>query len=101
MDQAIMMGLDLQVSDVSGQRLHRVRAVPGDTTVGELLQGVLSPMKLPRNDASGRPVVYHARLDREGRHLHGSEIVGQALQNEDHLILQPNIDAGGQRSNAS
>jgi hypothetical protein len=92
------MGLDLHVSDVSGQRLHCVRGVPGDSTVSELLRGVLSPMKLPHNDASGRPVVYHARLDREGRHLHGSELVGEALQNEDRLVLQPNIDAGGRRS---
>ena len=95
MDQGTMMGLDLQVSDVSGQRMYSLRGIPVASTVGELVQGVLSPMKLPRNDASGRPVVYHARLDREGRHLHGSEIVGDALRSDDRLVLQPNIDAGG------
>ncbi len=95
MDQVATMGIDLQVSDVSGQRMHSVRGVPVDSTIGELVQGLLSPMKLPRNDASGRPVVYHARLDREGRHLHGSEIIGEALQRDDRLVLQPNIDAGG------
>ncbi len=96
MDQGTMMGLDLQVSDVSGQRVHSVRGVPVDATVGEFVQEVLSSMKLPRSDARGRPVVYHARLDREGRHLHGSEIIGDALQRDDRLVLQPNIDAGGQ-----
>jgi hypothetical protein len=42
----------------------------------------------------GRPLTYHARLDREGRHLQSSELVGQALQEGDRVVLQPNIDAG-------
>jgi hypothetical protein len=50
-------------------------------------------MELPRN-AAGRPVTYHARLDREGRHLHATETVGEALQPNDRIVLQPNIDAG-------
>jgi hypothetical protein len=95
MDQVATMGIDLQVSDVSGQRVHSVHGVPVDATVGEFVQEVLASMKLPRNDTSGRPVVYHARLDREGRHLHGSEIIGEALKRDDRLVLHPNIDAGG------
>jgi hypothetical protein len=43
---------------------------------------------------SGRPLTYHARLEREGRHLHASERVGDAVQNGDKVVLQPNIDAG-------
>jgi len=35
-----------------------------------------------------------SRLEREGRHLHASERIGDALQTEDHLTLHPNIDAG-------
>ena len=96
MDQVTTMGIGLQVSDVSGQRLHRVRGIPGDSTVGELVQGLLARMHLPRNDAGGRPLTYHARLEREGRHLLASEVVGKALQDEDRLVLQPNIDAGGE-----
>jgi hypothetical protein len=34
-------------------------------------------------------------LEREGRHLNGSETVGDALMEGDELTLTPNIDAGG------
>ena len=90
-------GLDVCVSDVSGQKQVRVSELPQDATVGEMIEGVLSQMKLPRNDASGHPLTYHARLEREGRHLHGSEMIGDSLQNGDQVVLQPNIDAGGYR----
>ena len=42
------LGLGLQVSDVSGQKLHNVSNIPPDATVGELIQGMLSQMNLPR-----------------------------------------------------
>lgn len=87
-------GVGLMVTDVSGQKRANVRDVPQDSTVGELLQGLLSQMNLPRNDPGGRPLTYHARLEREGRHLLASERVGDALQAGDELVLQPNIDAG-------
>jgi len=89
------MGIGLQVSDVSGQKLASVNQVPQDATVGELIQGLLAQMNLPQNDVGGRPLTYHARLEREGRHLHASERVGDALQTGDRVVLQPNIDAGG------
>ncbi len=87
-------GIGLQASDVSGQRRVNVRGVSPDSTVGELVKGLLERMRLPRNDSGGRPLTYHARLEREGRHLNGSETVGQALQEGDQVVLQPNIDAG-------
>jgi len=86
--------IGLRVSDVSGQKSAQVRNVPPDASVGELVQGLLGQMKLPANDPSGRPLSYHARLEREGRHLHASERVGDALQAGDEVVLQPNIDAG-------
>ena len=88
-------GLDVSVSDVSGQKQVRVSELPQDATVGEMIEGVLGRMKLPRNDASGHALTYHARLEREGRHLHGSEVIGDSLQSGDQVVLQPNIDAGG------
>ena len=86
--------LDIQASDVSGQKLVDAQRVPTDSTVGEVVQGLLSQMNLPRNDVSGRPLTYHARLEREGRHLHASEVVGDALEPKDRIVLQPNVDAG-------
>jgi hypothetical protein len=86
--------LSLQASDVSNQTVARVGDVPTDFTVGELIQGLLSQMNLPRNDAAGRPLTYHGLLEREGRHLHASETVGEALQDRDRIVLQPEISAG-------
>ena len=92
---AAMMTVALNVSDVTGQKMVKASAVPKRATVGELVQGLLAKMRLPRNDVSGRPLTYRARLEREGRHLHGHEQVGDALRDEDSLVLHPNIDAGG------
>jgi hypothetical protein len=86
--------IGLEASDVSGQKTARIRDVPIDWSVGELVQGLLSQMNLPQNDTSGRPLTYHLLLEREGRHLHGSELVGAAMETGDKVILQPNIDAG-------
>ena len=88
------MSITLQARDVSGQRVARVPSVASDATVGELVQGLLAQMHLPHHDAEGRPLTYQARLDREGRALHSSESVGDALQNEDKIVLQPSIQAG-------
>jgi hypothetical protein len=85
--------LGIQASDVSGQKVVSVRDIPADATVGELIRGLLDKMDLPQNEG-GRPLTYHARLEREGRHLQASELVGEALQEEDKIVLQPNIDAG-------
>ena len=84
----------LRVSDVSGQKVAYIPTVPPDATVGEVIDAARGQMKLPTHDNDGRPLVYHARLEREGRHLHASELVGDALETGDKVILQPNIDAG-------
>jgi hypothetical protein len=79
--------------DVSGQK-HAAADAPPDATVGELSRGLLTRMNLPRTDVEGRPLSYHVRLEREGRHLHASETVGEVLQENDQLVLQPKIQAG-------
>jgi hypothetical protein len=89
------MEIGLRVSDVSGQKTVRASNVPGYTTIHELVQGLLQRLGLPRNDVEGRPLSYRARLEREGRHLIGSERVGEVLVEDDLVSLQPNIDAGG------
>ena len=101
MAETTATGIGLEVSDVSGQKTALVHDMPTDASVGELIEGLLAQMKLPRNDVSGRPLTYHALLEREGRHLHASEVVGEALHQGDKVILQPNIDAGGCRIEAS
>ncbi len=88
----------LEVSDVSGQKTALVSDVPPDSSIGDIVDQLLAELHLNRNDSSGRPLTYHARLEREGRHLIASERAGDALQSGDRLVLQPNIDAGGARS---
>jgi hypothetical protein len=86
--------IKLRIRDASRQKMAEADA-PADSSVGELIQGLVrSRMKLPEHDPEGRPLNYHARLEREGRHLHSSERVGDALRNEDEVVLQPNIQAG-------
>lgn len=87
-------GIALEATDVSGQKVVNVSHLQADATVGELIQGLLAQMNLPQNDVSGTPLTYHARLEREGRHLHASERVGDVLQTGDRVVLQPNINAG-------
>ena len=87
----------IRVSDVTGQKVVDVRDVPTDATIGELIDGLLPRMNMPRNDSGGRTLVYQARLDRDGRHLHTSEVVGDALMPHDRLVLQPEINAGSGR----
>jgi len=87
--------ISLHARDVSNQKRRTVNAVPCDATVGELTEALVGKMGLPERDVEGRPLSYHVRLEREGRHLHASETVGDALKTEDDIVLQPNIMAGG------
>lgn len=86
--------LSLNVRDFSGQRCVRAAGVAPDTTVGELIDGLVPKMGLPTTDTEGRPLAYHARLEREGRHLHHTERVGDALRTDDQIDLHVNIMAG-------
>jgi hypothetical protein len=92
-----LLDLDLEISDLSGQKRLNVKSVAEDATVGELIEGTVPRMRLPQEDVEGRALNYHALLDREGRHLHASERVGEVLQPKDRIVLQPNIDAGQAR----
>ncbi len=84
----------LQASDVSGQKVVKVAGVAPDSTVRELVKGLVPKMGLRVKDSNDRPLTYHVRLDREGRHLHDSEIVGDVLKPGDQIVLHPNVMAG-------
>ena len=98
MTTTVVSDLRIQVMDVTGQKTTSVSDIPSDSTVGELIDGVVARMRLPDVDADGRPVVYHARLTREGRHMHSSERVSESVQTDDRVVLLPNVEAGGRRS---
>lgn len=86
--------LRLQVHDASRQKCLTVDDVPPDATVGEVVQSLLTELGLPVRDAEGGPLSYQALLEREQRHVHATERVGDALQTDDNLTLHPNIQAG-------
>ena len=86
--------LDLFARDVTGQKKFRLNKVPSQSSVGEIVRSALARMGLGKRDRSGHDLQYRARLERDGRQLHNSEIVGDVLQPEDELVLTPQINAG-------
>ena len=91
---AAAINMNVVAQDATGQRQVTLRQVPADATVRELVQRLLTRMGLVRDDVTGRPLQYQARLEREGRHLGDTELVADALQTDDKLVLQPRIEAG-------
>lgn len=90
----IQTKIGIQAADVTGQTVVSVNSLDSEMTVGELIEALVPRMKLPALGNGGRPLTYHARLEREGRHLHATEVVGEALQSQDRIMLQPTIEAG-------
>ena len=86
--------LDILATDVTGQNVVNINSLDREMSVGELLEALVPRMKLPREGNGGRALTYHARLEREGRHLHTTEVVGESLQPQDRIMLQPTIEAG-------
>ncbi|HVM95149.1 MAG TPA: hypothetical protein VMT89_02115 [Candidatus Acidoferrales bacterium] len=97
MTTAAAMTYDLSVSDVSGQRTFKASKVPASTSIAEFISSALARMGLARLDYEGKPLKYAARVEREGRMLNGSELIGDALLPDDELTLAPDVDAGGVR----
>ena len=95
--ERIREGLDLEVTDVSGQRRKKVRDVPADATVGELAQGLIHELDLPQNGGGGEALSYQVFSEREARHLGNGETVRESLRRGDVIVLQPSIMAGGCR----
>jgi hypothetical protein len=81
-------------SDVTRQKVRSLDGVAPDKTIGELVEQFLRELALPERDPDGRPLSYHALLEREARHVNASELVGDALAPGDRLTIQPRIQAG-------
>jgi hypothetical protein len=94
MSAEVAMKLNLTARDVTGQRRFSVRGLSVHTTVQELIRGLVPRMGLPAEDATGAPQSFHAFLERDGRHLRSSETVGDALRDQDEIVLHPDVQAG-------
>lgn len=95
MSATAVLNYAFEVSDATGQKVLSISDLPDSSTVGDVMPSVIAKMGLPAIDRENRQVTYHPRLDREGRHLLGSERVADAVQPGDRVVLQPNVDAGG------
>ncbi len=82
--------ITLHLQDATGQREFVARGVPTDASWGETLRSVVANMNLPANT----PAEWQGKLEREGRHLHSAETVGDALEDGDRIVLQPRAEAG-------
>lgn len=91
---AMAATLELNARDVSGQRRFRLTGVPSGASVSEMMRTALNRMGLVRDNTAGEALQYGARLEREGRQLHGSERIGDVLENGDEILLTPRISAG-------
>lgn len=87
--------LNFEAVDLTGQKRLRLRGVARDATIGEMMDALLGRMSLPRENSEGRPLAYYPLLERESRHLNHSELVGDAIREDDRVVVQPSIDAGG------
>ncbi|MBP6965320.1 MAG: hypothetical protein KBC96_13045 [Armatimonadetes bacterium] len=81
----------LQLKDTSEQKSFTLRDVSREATIGELMEGMREKLGMLRND---RDEPCQAFLEREARHLHSSETVGDALEEGDTLVVQRSISAG-------
>ena len=86
--------MNLTARDVSGQRAFSVKRLAAQSSVGDLIARLVGRLGLPTKDDVGRPTVYRAFLEREARHLHGSELVTDSLRTDDKLVIQPDVQAG-------
>ena len=89
-----MATMDLFARDVTGQKKFRLAKVSTQSSVGEIVRGALARMGLGLEDREGHDLEYRARLKRDGRQVHPSELVGDAFQPDDEIVLTPRINAG-------
>jgi hypothetical protein len=94
MEAVVSMKLNLTARDTTGQRRFSVHELRSDTTVQELIHGLVPRMGLPTEDSTGTPQSFHAFLERDGRHLRSGDTVGEALREGDEIILHPDVQAG-------
>ena len=84
--------MSLMVEDFTGQVRHKASGIPRDASLGEVITSVGSRLRLPLNDAQGRPVTYAARA--RGASLNESDRVGDVLEENEVVTLTQNVTAG-------
>ncbi|MBW2270514.1 MAG: hypothetical protein JRH16_18265 [Deltaproteobacteria bacterium] len=94
MTQAAAATLDIRARDLTGQKKFRVSSISRQSSVGEVVRGLLGRMSLGTKDRRGQALEFRARNERTGRQLLDSELIGDVVEHDDELVLTPRIHAG-------
>jgi hypothetical protein len=89
--------MTVSFNHVSAQRQFTARNVSPDATFREVRDRVVDEMGLNTNGGNGSGSgadAWSGLLLREGRHIHPSERIGDAVQDGDQVELAPEIHAG-------
>ena len=87
--------MTIHALDVTGQRRVSME-LDRQSTVDELIRGTSSRMNLFNDEEAGdkRRVTWFARDDKRGVALRPSQVVGEALRDQDTVRIQPEVSAG-------
>jgi hypothetical protein len=88
--------LTVNATDVTGQRRVSLQT-RRDQTIDELTEQIRTSMRLHAEDSDGRQVAYDLRHEGRAIGLAPSQIVGEALRDEDTVRVQPKISAGSRK----
>jgi len=85
--------MSLEIEDFTGQLRRRAGGIPRTATVGDLVDSVRGEMRLPDQDAQGRPIQYGALTSR-GEMLNPTDQVGEVLDDDEVVTLTKSVTAG-------
>jgi hypothetical protein len=86
--------ISVEALDVTSQHAIRLRGVPAEQTVGDLVTTAVGRMGLPTMDPVGRPYSFMARRETTGEALFVSQAVGDVLEDGERIRVLPSVDAG-------
>ena len=94
MNIAMSETIDITAQDITGQKHAEAKNVSVHAKIQEVVERLLRDLDLPATNGTGEKHTYRARLKREQRMLAEQEIVADALEPADHLVIAPYIKAG-------
>lgn len=85
--------MTIRAQDVTGQRRVSLE-IDRQATVDELIRGASRRMHLAGEETDEGRVTWFARDDKRGVALRPSQVVGEALHDQDTVRIQPEVSAG-------
>lgn len=85
--------MTIHTTDVTGQRRVSLE-IDRQSTVDDLIRSTSNRMNFAPEDADDRRVTWFARDDKRGVALRPSQVVGEALHDQDTVRIQPEVSAG-------